>query len=127
MRVSLLGPVGVTVDGDERPVGGFRRKAVLAVLGLRAGEVVGTDVLADVIWGTAAPPTAANALQVHVSYLRQILGDRAAILTRPPGYVLNVAGDATDVAVAERLIAAGTTTTDPGDRVARRVGSAVLV
>jgi MarR family len=35
MQVRLLGPV----DGEPRPVRGLWRKAVLAVLALRAGEV----------------------------------------------------------------------------------------
>ena len=33
-----------------RPVSGLRRKAVLAVLALRVGEIVSTDRLIDVVW-----------------------------------------------------------------------------
>ena len=55
MQVRLLGPVDVVVDGEPRPVRGLRRKTVLAVLALRAGEVVSTDRLTDVVWGQAAP------------------------------------------------------------------------
>jgi DNA-binding SARP family transcriptional activator len=119
--VRLLGPVDVLVDGAPRPVPGQRRKAVLAVLGLHPGEVVSTGRLVDLVWGDAPPPNAANALQSHVSYLRRILDDKTAIVSRPPGYLLGGArggtggrdsgstdgGDSTDVAVAERLIAAG--------------------
>ena len=56
MRVRLLGPVDVVVDGVPRPVKGMRRKAVLATLALHDGEVVATDRLVDVIWGEAATP-----------------------------------------------------------------------
>jgi hypothetical protein len=60
MQVRLLGPVDVMVDGDPRPVCGLRRKAVLAVLALRGGEIVSTGQLAGAVWGQAAPPTAVN-------------------------------------------------------------------
>ncbi len=105
MQVRLLGPVEVAVGGSATPVPGLRRKAVLAVLALRSGQVVSTDRLIDIVWGDAAPATAANTLQSHVSYLRRILGTRSAIVARAPGYVLAPAsGGTTDVEVAERLI-----------------------
>ena len=62
VRIRLLGPVDVLVDGAPRPVPGLRRKAVLAVLALRRGEVVASDRLADAVWGEAAPPTVVNTL-----------------------------------------------------------------
>ncbi|MEV0568112.1 BTAD domain-containing putative transcriptional regulator [Dactylosporangium sp. NPDC050588] len=112
----LLGPVDVLVDGAARPVRGQRRKAVLAVLGLHPGEVVSTGRLVDLVWGDAPPPNAVNALQSHVSYLRRTLGDKAVIASRPPGYLLDAGGDGTDVAVAERRIAAGLREADPAAR-----------
>ena len=87
VQVRLLGPVDVTVGGIARPVSGLRRKAVLAVLALRAGEIVSTDRLIDVVWGATAPVTALNTLQSNVSYLRRVLRTKTAILARPPGYV----------------------------------------
>jgi hypothetical protein len=78
VRVRLLGPVDLLVDGVPRAIQGLRRKAVLAALALRPGEVVSTDRLIDVVWGDAAPATAANTLQSHVSYLRRTLGARSA-------------------------------------------------
>ncbi|GAA3241693.1 AfsR/SARP family transcriptional regulator [Dactylosporangium siamense] len=116
MRVRLLGPVDVLVGGAARPVRGQRRKAVLAVLGLHPGEVVSTGRLVDLVWGDAAPPNAVNALQSHVSYLRRTLDDKAAITSRPPGYLLDAGADGTDVAVAERLIAAGLHAAGPAAR-----------
>jgi DNA-binding SARP family transcriptional activator len=113
VRVRLLGPVDVTADGGSRPVCGLRRKAVLATLALHAGETVSTSRLADAVWGQAAPPTALNTLQSHVSYLRKVLGSKAAILARPPGYVLALGDDGTDVRLAERLLRQGTRAADP--------------
>jgi DNA-binding SARP family transcriptional activator len=113
MHVRLLGPVDVVVDGGARPVHGVRRRAVLAALALHGGEVVSTSRLAGAVWGETAPPTAVNTLQSHVSYLRNVLGSKAAILARPPGYVLDLGGDHTDVQLAERLLRQGTQSADP--------------
>lgn len=119
MRVRLLGPVDVITDGVSQPVGGLRRKAVLAVLALHPGEVVRSGRLADVLWGDAPPATAQNTLQRHVSHLRDVLGNRAAIVGRPPGYLLDPAQVETDVAVAERLIRSGSPAASRAAGVAR--------
>ncbi len=104
VRVRLLGPVDVVVDGVTQPLSGLRRKTVLAVLGLRADETVSTDRLIDIVWGEHPPATAANTLQSHVSYLRGVLGSRSAIVARPPGYLLDLPAEATDVTLATDLI-----------------------
>ena len=65
MQVRLLGPVDVVVEGVARPVSGLRRKAVLAVLGLTAGEVVSAERLLDVVWDGQRPTVGLNALQTH--------------------------------------------------------------
>jgi DNA-binding SARP family transcriptional activator/tetratricopeptide (TPR) repeat protein len=116
MQVRLLGPVEVVgPDRTVRPVSGLRRKAVLAVLALRAGEIVGTDRLIEAVWGGAADVTL-NTVQSHVSYLRRVLGDPAAIVTRAPGYLLDLGPDGTDVAAAERLIRDARQATGPARR-----------
>jgi DNA-binding SARP family transcriptional activator len=112
MQIRLLGPVDVIVDGAPRPVRGLRRRAVLAVLALHRGDIVGTDLLADVIWAGDPPPTSRNTLQHHVSHLRHVLGSRDAIVPRPPGYLLDAGLVDTDVADAERLIRLGSGTPD---------------
>jgi DNA-binding SARP family transcriptional activator/tetratricopeptide (TPR) repeat protein len=113
MQVRLLGPVDVAWDGGSRPVNGRRRQAVLAALALHEGQVVSTDRLVEVVWGVSAPPTAVNSLQTHISYLRGVLGSREAIVARPPGYVLTLGSDGTDVQVAERLLRRGRGAADP--------------
>jgi DNA-binding SARP family transcriptional activator len=113
VKVRLLGPVDIVVNGVSRPVPGPRRQAVLAALALQPTRTVSTDLLIETVWGGAPPNTAANTLQSHVSFLRRTLGDRAAILARPPGYSLDIPGEATDVQSAERLIHQGTQCADP--------------
>jgi len=111
--VRLLGPVDVLVDGARRPVQGLRRTAVLAALALEPGAVVSSDRLVDLVWGDGAPATAATTLQSHVSHLRRVLGDKAAIAARPPGYVLDAGDGVTDVQAAERLIRLAARSPDP--------------
>ncbi len=111
MRVRLLGPVDVLTDAGPRPIVGRRRKAVLAILALNDGEIVSTDWLVNAIYGEGASPGATSTLQSHVSVLRDVLGSRTAILSRSPGYLLELGGE-TDVRQAERLLRAGTESLD---------------
>jgi hypothetical protein len=48
-----------------------------------------------------------------MSYLRGVLASKAAIRARPPGYVLDLGADGTDVELAERLLRQGTQSADP--------------
>ncbi|GAA3228387.1 BTAD domain-containing putative transcriptional regulator [Actinocorallia longicatena] len=115
--VRLLGTVDVTVGGVVRPTPGLRRKAVLARLALRPGEVVSVDQLIDAVWGDRFPATAQNTLQSNVSYLRRILAVPDVITARAPGYALTNA--ATDLLQAERLIEESRAETGPAERLAR--------
>ena len=113
VRVRLLGPVDAVVDGVVRPVEGARRKALLAMLALRAGEVVSADLITDVLWADAPPATAANTVQSHVSHLRRVLGSRTVVRARSPGYLLDAGNEPTDLVVVERLVREGTRSRDP--------------
>src|SRR5246500_1272472 len=80
---------------------------------LHAGEAVSTDRLIDAVWGERPPASAANALQAHVAVLRRALrtdtraAEREVLVTRAPGYVVNVEPDALDIARFERLLTEG--------------------
>lgn len=100
-------------DGDEPiDLGALKPRALLAILLLRAGSVVATDVLCDLLWDGAAPPSATTTLHGYISGLRRALG-ADVILTRAPGYV--VATDALDVTAFERLHAVGRQETAAGE------------
>jgi DNA-binding SARP family transcriptional activator len=101
----LLGPLEV-VGEDEGllPLGGAKQRAVLAVLLLRAGEVVSSEFLIEAVWGEEPPRTAATALQNAISALRKMLGPEL-LLTRPPGYLLAVDREWIDLARFERSVA----------------------
>jgi DNA-binding SARP family transcriptional activator/ABC-type transport system substrate-binding protein len=89
MQFGLLGPVMVCRDGREEPVGGPKQRSLLAMLLLRANEVVARDRLIDGLWGERPPPTAAHTLDSYVSRLRKVVGEDR-LERRPPGYVLHV-------------------------------------
>ena len=103
LEFRLLGPLEV-LDG-ERPValGAGQQRSLFAVLVLHANEVVSTDRLIDALWGQAPPPTAGKILQVYVSRLRKELGD-GRLVTRAPGYVLQVDRSELDLARFEQLV-----------------------
>jgi len=100
----ILGPLEVLDDGRTIPLGGQRQRALLAVLLTRANEVVSTDRLIDELWGAEPPKAALNTVQHFVSQLRKALGE-AAIVTRPPGYLVRVSDEALDLRRFERLVA----------------------
>ena len=107
MQLGLLGPFEVRLDGGPPlALGGARQRSLLAILALRPNEVVSTDQLVDQLWGERPPATAVHTVQVFVSRLRGVLGSAGeSLITRPPGYVLEVAVDDIDAERCERLYA----------------------
>jgi DNA-binding SARP family transcriptional activator len=112
VQIRLLGPLEIVAEGEVRPVRGIRRRAILAALALRPGEVIPADRLVDLAWGQPARPVAGTALQSQISHLRGLLGSPASIRACPPGYLLDAAAVGTDVAVAERLVREGSEAAD---------------
>lgn len=94
MEIRVLGPVEVVVEGHVRSLPGGGERELLAVLALSAGRVVAVPALIDALWGEDLPGNPANALQVRVSKLRRALGaagvDGSLVVTRPPGYLLDL-------------------------------------
>jgi predicted ATPase/DNA-binding SARP family transcriptional activator len=104
----LLGPVQLVDDGGRHlPLRPGQQTALLALLLLRANELVPTEVLVDGLWGESPPPTARNMLHNQVASLRQLLGQEGRLETLPAGYRLNVGGDERDIDRLERLTSAG--------------------
>ncbi len=120
LELGLLGPFQVRIDsGPPLPLGGLRQRALLAVLALHANEVVSKDRLIDELWGERAPAKAGHTVQVFVSRLRSALGGAGErLLTRPPGYVLELGMDELDSARCEHLYEAGRAALAAGDAAA---------
>src|SRR2546423_6073250 len=114
MRFGILGPLQVVGDdGLELALGGRMPRAVLALLLLRANEVVSSDQLVEELWAGAPPASGAKGLHVHVSRLRRALAaghsdpDEERLVTTAGGYVLRVGPEELDVQRCERLIGEG--------------------
>ncbi len=105
MEFRILGPLEVLDDGLPLPLGGKRQRALLALLLIRANEVVPTDRLVEELWSGLPPPTAGKILQNNVSRLRKAIGDR--LETRAPGYLLRIEGGELDRDRFERLVEEG--------------------
>jgi DNA-binding SARP family transcriptional activator/ABC-type branched-subunit amino acid transport system substrate-binding protein len=86
------------LDGERALVlGGTRQRSVLALLLLDRGKTVSSDRLIDELWGVSPPADAQTALQQHVSRLRKALEPHAVLVTRAPGYALDVAPQQVDL------------------------------
>jgi YVTN family beta-propeller protein len=116
MEYRILGEVEVR-DGDRLlTLHGRRERALLAYLVLHANEIVPTERLIGELWGESPPATVAAALHVYISRLRKVLGENgSAIVTRSPGYVLEVDPEQVDARRFERLVDAGRRALSEGD------------
>ena len=106
MEFRILGPLEVFENGRQLELGGAKQRALLAILLLHANEVVSIDRLIDALWEDDAPQTGRKALQVYVSQLRKTLG-KERIVTRSPGYRLEVEAGELDLARFQRLLEEG--------------------
>jgi DNA-binding SARP family transcriptional activator len=102
LAITVLGPVRAWVNGAEVPLGPVKRRSLLALLALRAGQVVSRDEIVDGLW--AQPPAgAAGSVYTYVNGLRSVLEPgrgRGApsrfLLSAAPGYRLAVEPEAVD-------------------------------
>jgi DNA-binding SARP family transcriptional activator/tetratricopeptide (TPR) repeat protein len=96
LEFRMLGPLEVWAGAERLDLGGPKPRAILAVLLVNANQVVSIDRLIDEVWGEAPPPTARNLIQCYVSRVRRVLRGRSGsasgqvLVTRPPGYLLQV-------------------------------------
>jgi DNA-binding SARP family transcriptional activator len=105
----LLGPLEV-VAGGVISLGGPRHQVLLAMLLLEPGQIVTVDRLTTALYDDDPPRTATSQVRICVSQLRRQfadLDDTAVIVTRPPGYVLDVPDDRLDLTHFRRRVATG--------------------
>lgn len=127
----ILGPLQVVTGADHDvaiPPG--RQHIVLGVLLLEANRIVSIDHLIDAIWDDDPPATARTQVQICVSRLRIRLVESgfAAILTKPPGYLMPIRPGELDAQVFTTLTAEADAMTRAGqveeaaETLARAVG-----
>ena len=107
MEFRILGPLEIRDGNQVVEIRGDVQRALLAVLLLNANTVVATERLIDDLWGGSPPASGHTALQVRVSQLRKGLGQdgrSGPIVTRAPGYLVEVGHDELDLSRFERLV-----------------------
>ena len=133
MEFTVLGALAVSHEGRQVPLGSRKQRAVLAIMLLRANEVVTRDALIDELWGEHPPPSAAHTLQVYVSRLRAGLRAGGApedvLVTRPSGYMLRVGVHELDLDRFEHLAAVGRRALEAGspERAADKLREALAM
>ncbi len=111
LEINVLGPLEITWDGRVADVGGVKARALVARLLMDRGLVVSVDRLVDSLWGDHDAGGAQIALRSTISRVRKRLRDAGApadlIVTRAPGYLLDVPAQVTDARRFEELVTEG--------------------
>ena len=128
MEYRVLGPLEVSGHRGAASARRCKQRALLALLILNANQVVSRERLIDELWGDEAPETAVTSVQVYVSRLRKLLPD-GSLVTRAPGYMLEVEPEAVDLIRFERLVREGRSALAAGapDRAADTIREAIAL
>ena len=114
MEFRLLGPMDVLDGGAALALGALKPRALLARLLVTPNRTVAVDRLVDDLWGEAVPDTAVKMVQIYVSQLRKSL-PADVLLTRPPGYLVQVDPEAIDIVRFDRLRRTGRAALEAGE------------
>ncbi|MBB4934485.1 DNA-binding SARP family transcriptional activator/DNA-binding XRE family transcriptional regulator [Lipingzhangella halophila] len=112
VRVGVLGPLLVTVDGVPVDPGSEAQRTLLGLLTLSPNAVVGHDSLVEAAWGTRPPSSARGSLRSRMSRMRRRLrparaeaGDSQVLAASAGGYYLMVTGDQLDLLEFRHVVA----------------------
>ncbi len=104
----VLGELKVFSHQSAVTIPAGRQEVVLAALLLETGRLLSSDHLIRLLWGENPPETARTQVQICVSRVRKALAAahvEAAIVTRPPGYLLSIGDTALDLNIFRSLVA----------------------
>ncbi|MEO3795386.1 alpha/beta fold hydrolase [Nonomuraea sp. B10E15] len=124
MKFNILGPIEVGAERAWLELGGMRTRAVLGLLLVNAGQVVPADRFAEELWPRLEVDRAIANLHVRVSELRRrlrIAGMAEGLVTRPPGYQLELGGHELDSVRFERLLEQAVSALDVNDAMTARL------
>jgi DNA-binding SARP family transcriptional activator len=110
MMFTLLGPLEVHFNGELDLPSATKVRWTLAVMLMRANQVVDRSAIIDELWGENPPRSALTTAQTYIYQLRKRYQPRLAtpfIATRAPGYILYADPAEVDICVFERLTAEG--------------------
>jgi DNA-binding response OmpR family regulator len=100
LDLRVLGPLEVRLNDQAVSITASKERALLALLIAHHGRVLPVGQLAEDLWEGSPPESASAALRVHISRLRRTLsanGVDDVLVTRPPGYLLDVPAMSVDV------------------------------
>lgn len=128
MNIEILGTLAVSVNGVSITPTAPKARQVLALLAVRADQVVPMDVLIEELWDAEPPRTARTTVQTYVLHLRELIttalqnstgGSRRTakdvLMTFPGGYLLHSGDGSSDIREFERLSDAGYAAMDASD------------
>ncbi|MGQ4333062.1 AfsR/SARP family transcriptional regulator [Streptomyces hayashii] len=128
MHIEVLGTLAVSVNGISVTPTAPKARQVLALLAVRADQVVPVDSLVEELWDTDPPRSARTTIQTYVLHLRELIttalessaeGEKRTakdvLMTLPGGYLLHSGDGTSDVHEFERLAGLGYRAMDGGD------------
>ncbi|MEV1065508.1 BTAD domain-containing putative transcriptional regulator [Streptomyces sp. NPDC050263] len=125
LRVSVLGPLALHLDGSPVEVPSVLQRSLLGLLAMQPGVVVGTDEIVDVLWGEQPPRTCRQLVQTYVRHLRDLIdpdrpGPDAGRVLRATkgGYRADLSAEESDVATFDELLGLARRAETGGDRAA---------
>jgi DNA-binding SARP family transcriptional activator len=117
VRIGVLGPVQVLLDGDDVTPSAPMARRALAVLLLQTNRFVQLSMLVDELWEGAPPRLARKTVQTYVYQLRQALGPLSpeVIETGANGYELHLGRGQLDLWEFESRSSEGRRALEAGD------------
>jgi predicted ATPase/DNA-binding SARP family transcriptional activator len=98
----VLGQLVFERDGEPVPLPSGRQRSLLALLLMAGGVPLSRDRLIDELWGERPPASAVSAVHVHLSKLRDLIGD--LLVRDTAGYSLRSGGFELDCARFDALV-----------------------
>ncbi|MCC5575798.1 AfsR/SARP family transcriptional regulator [Microtetraspora sp. AC03309] len=118
LRLGLLGPLRLTLDGNVTPVPAPKHRAVLAILAINMGRPIPAERIIEELWQGAQPAFARKTLQGYVWRIRHLVGGH--LVTRGSGYELRAVPGETDATCFEGLVAEGRRASRMGEHARAR-------
>jgi DNA-binding SARP family transcriptional activator len=117
MDLAVLGPLKITLNGRSIVPSAGKPRQLLALLALRAGQVVPVPTLMEEVWGTRIPKSAHTTLQTYILQMRRRIAAalpprspvaaKQILLTEYGSYRLAGPVENSDLATFRRLAATG--------------------
>lgn len=123
MDIRLLGPLAGSLNGRSFLPTATKPRQLLALLAMRARELVTISAMSEELWGRKEPRSSIQTIQTYILKLRRHIaevlpsaGDPHDILaTRPGGYTLDIPPELVDVNRYQDMAAAGERALADGD------------